>query len=73
MARKPAPGGKPRQPKGDDLLWLETYFIMFPHDRRPTLAQVEHALAETKGQEIVGPGSEEEGGVPIDWDATMRE
>jgi hypothetical protein len=46
MARKPAPGGKSRQPKGDDLLWLETYFILFPRERRPTLAQVEHALAE---------------------------
>jgi hypothetical protein len=43
MARNSA-GGKP--PKGDDLLWLETYFIVFPLDRRPTLAQVEHALIE---------------------------
>ena len=46
MDRKPAPGGKSRPPKGDDLLWLETYFILFPHERRPTLAQVEHVLAE---------------------------
>ena len=45
MARKPR-GGKSRHPKGDDLLWLETYFIVFPQNRRPTLAQVEHALAE---------------------------
>ena len=31
--------------KGDELLWLETYFIVFSKKRRPTLAQVEHALA----------------------------
>jgi hypothetical protein len=56
MARKPARGdgdqshksspAKTRSPKNDELLWLETYFIVFPRDRRPTLAQVEHALAE---------------------------
>lgn len=51
MARDPSRGGKPNKPKaqkskGDELLWLETYFIVFPHERRPTLAQVEHALAE---------------------------
>jgi hypothetical protein len=46
MARKSAGGDKQRSPERDDLLWLETYFIMFPHQRRPTLTQVEHALAE---------------------------
>lgn len=46
MARDPSRGGKPNKPKGDELLWLETYFIVFPSERRPTLAQVEHALAE---------------------------
>lgn len=56
MARKPARGegakssqaksSQAKAPKNDELLWLETYFIVFPHDRRPTLAQVEHALAE---------------------------
>jgi hypothetical protein len=46
MARKPAGGDNQRKPERDDLLWLETYFIMFPHERRPTLTQVEHALAE---------------------------
>jgi hypothetical protein len=47
MARKPGNDGKaPRKSKGDELLWLETYFIMFPSKRRPTLTQVEHALAE---------------------------
>jgi hypothetical protein len=43
MARK-SPGGKSRPPKGDDLLWLETYFIVFPRQRRPSLARVEQAL-----------------------------
>ncbi len=46
MARKPPHGGKASVPKGDELFWLETYFIVFPHKRRPTLAQVEHALSE---------------------------
>ena len=45
MARKP-PRGKSHQPKDDELLWLETYFIVFPHNRRPTLAQVEQALVD---------------------------
>lgn len=38
------PGGKGSAGKGDELLWLETYFILFPSKRRPTLTQVEHAL-----------------------------
>jgi hypothetical protein len=39
--------GKSRRPStSDELLWLETYFIVFPQKRRPTLAQVEHVLAE---------------------------
>jgi hypothetical protein len=45
VARKP-PHNKSRQPKDDELLWLETYFIVFPHNRRPTLAQVEQALVD---------------------------
>ena len=31
---------------GDELHWRETYFILFPHDRRPSLKQVASALAE---------------------------
>ncbi len=31
---------------GDELHWRETYFIIFPHDRRPTLKQVASALTE---------------------------
>jgi hypothetical protein len=30
----------------DDLYWRETYFVLFPQDRRPTLEQVATALAE---------------------------
>jgi hypothetical protein len=30
----------------DDLYWRETYFVLFPHDRRPTLKQVSAALAK---------------------------
>lgn len=29
----------------DELYWRETYFILFPHKRRPTLEQVSAALA----------------------------
>jgi hypothetical protein len=47
MARKSSGGGKrPTKANSDELLWLETYFILIPQKRRPTLAQVEHALAE---------------------------
>ncbi len=46
MARKTNHHGKgPAGKSRDELLWLETYFIVFPSDRRPTLSQVEHALA----------------------------
>jgi hypothetical protein len=31
---------------GDELLWLETFFIVFPQKRRPTLNQVERVLTE---------------------------
>ncbi len=31
---------------GDELHWRETYFILFQHDRRPTLKQVALALTE---------------------------
>jgi hypothetical protein len=48
MARKSSnSGGKDsRQRSSDELLWLETFFIVFPQKRRPTLTQVERALAE---------------------------
>jgi hypothetical protein len=35
-----------RERSSDELLWLETYFIVFPIKRRPTLSQVERALSE---------------------------
>jgi hypothetical protein len=46
MARKTNNSGKGNQKSRDELFWLETYFIMFPSSRRPTLSQVEHALAD---------------------------
>jgi hypothetical protein len=36
--------------KSDELLWRETYFILFPHTRRPTLSQVEDALNKAGGR-----------------------
>ncbi|MBL9161373.1 MAG: hypothetical protein JNL18_01395 [Planctomycetaceae bacterium] len=47
MAKAPTGGGKGNSKReGDELLWLETYFILFPGKRRPTLTQVERALTE---------------------------
>ncbi|MCC6492323.1 MAG: hypothetical protein IT424_04820 [Pirellulales bacterium] len=46
MAGKPSKADKPAPPRGgDELLWLETYFIVFPSKRRPTLTQVESAIS----------------------------
>lgn len=36
--------------KSDELLWRETYFILFSRTRRPTLTQVEDALLQTGGR-----------------------
>ena len=36
--------------KSDELLWRETYFILFSQTRRPTLSQVEDALLQTGGR-----------------------
>jgi hypothetical protein len=45
--KQPNSGGKGSKPKAsDELLWLETFFIVFPHKRRPTLNQVERALSD---------------------------
>jgi hypothetical protein len=46
MAHKSSGGKRSAKPSSDELLWLETYFILISRKRRPTLAQVEHALAE---------------------------
>ncbi|RIK72805.1 MAG: hypothetical protein DCC67_18705 [Planctomycetota bacterium] len=46
MAGKRGNDGKPAKAPGDELLWLETYFIVFPSSRRPTLAQVERAITQ---------------------------
>ena len=50
MARQSGGGKDQSKPNSDELLWLETYFIVFPQKRRPTLAQVEHALAEANAR-----------------------
>ncbi|MEM9354326.1 MAG: hypothetical protein AAGA92_15070 [Planctomycetota bacterium] len=34
----------------DELHWRETYFIVFPDDRRPTLQQVEAVLEDAGGE-----------------------
>lgn len=47
MAGQSRKGGKPAKScGGDELLWLETYFIIFPNQRRPTLTQVERAITQ---------------------------
>jgi len=47
MSRRTGAGGNgPKKRSSDELLWLETYFILFPSKRRPTLAQVERVIAE---------------------------
>lgn len=46
MARSSNEGGKKSKRSSDELLWLETYFIVFSQKRRPTLTQVERALLD---------------------------
>ena len=50
MARQSGGGKDQSKRNSDELLWLETYFIVFPQKRRPTLAQVEHALADANAR-----------------------
>ena len=46
----------------DELHWRETYFILFPHDRRPELKTVATALTEANRRyRIENPESNEEG------------
>ena len=33
-----------------ELHWRETYYILFPSDRRPTLTQIDSALSRISGQ-----------------------
>ncbi len=47
---------------GDELHWRETYFIVFPHDRRPTLKQVASALTEANRRfQLENPESDDGG------------
>ena len=46
----------------DELHWRETYFILFPQDRRPTLDQVAAALAKANARyQIENPAADETG------------
>jgi hypothetical protein len=46
----------------DDLEWLETYFIMFDAERRPTLEQVEKSLKKLRSNfEVHGGGADSDG------------
>ena len=48
--------------KGDELHWRETYFIVFPHDRRPSLKQVASALTEANRRfQLENPESDDGG------------
>ena len=48
--------------KGDELHWRETYFILFPRDRRPTLKQVATALTEANRRfQLENPESDDRG------------
>jgi hypothetical protein len=48
--------------KGDELHWRETYFILFPHDRRPSLKQVASALTEANRRfQLENPESDDGG------------
>ena len=48
---------------GDELHWRETYFIIFPHDRRPTLKQVASALTEANRRFQLENLESDEGGL----------
>jgi hypothetical protein len=46
----------------DDLYWRETYFVLFPQDRRPTLKQVSAALVRAnKRFQLENPASDSAG------------
>jgi hypothetical protein len=46
----------------DDLYWRETYFILFPQKRRPTLNQVSAALAKAnKRYQLQNPSADDAG------------
>jgi len=48
--------------KSDELHWRETYFILFPQQRRPALAQVTDAIAAANRRyQLENPSSDEQG------------
>jgi hypothetical protein len=47
---------------GDELYWRETYFILFPQKRRPTLDQVSAALSKAnKRYQLQNPAADDAG------------
>ncbi|MBX3432876.1 MAG: hypothetical protein KF847_06125 [Pirellulales bacterium] len=47
----------------DELFWRETYFIVFPSNRRPTLKAVEQALARADERlQLENPAADDRGG-----------
>jgi hypothetical protein len=48
--------------ESDELYWRETYFILFPHKRRPSLKQVSAALANAnKRFQLENPAADDAG------------
>lgn len=46
----------------DELHWRETYFILFPQQRRPELAQVTEAIADANNRyELENPSADDRG------------
>lgn len=46
----------------DELLWRDTYFILFPQDRRPTLEQAAATLADANSRYLIqNPAADERG------------
>ncbi|MCA9238278.1 MAG: hypothetical protein KDA44_22550 [Planctomycetales bacterium] len=47
---------------GDELFWRETYFIVFPRDRQPSLQAVQRALAKADNRlQLENPAGDDQG------------
>lgn len=48
--------------QSDELLWRETYFILFPHDRRPKLKRVSDAISAANQRfQLENPSASDDG------------
>ncbi len=55
-------GDQPEGATGDQLAWRETYFVLFDHQRRPTLTQVEAAIVDAgRGLTIENLAADDDG------------